>query len=120
MTVFANSYHQLAFTNALLYLTTIYLSKIAATLLFMRLTPDEKHIKVCHGVLLVSTLWVIASILAMALRCDLSEPWIDATDAQCTGMVCLLNIRPLEHAPDILWSSFSVGRLSLPVTLLRK
>ena len=82
----ANFNRQLAYTNSLLYLTTEYLSKIAAPL-FIRLTPDENHVKVCHIVVMVFTLWLIASILAMALRCDLSQPWIDADDAQCAGMV---------------------------------
>lgn len=69
----------------LLYIITIYLSKASAVFLFLRLTPNKQHVIFCWSIMTASTLWVVVSLLAIALRCQLSQPWV--MDDHCKHVV---------------------------------
>lgn len=56
-------------------------------LLFVRLTPRKDHKRMAQGILLAVTVWMIASVFLVALRCDLAQPWI-FINPQCTDAVC--------------------------------
>lgn len=59
----------------MLFIFALYLSKASAVFLYLRLTPSKPHKVFCWSILGTSTLWVVASVLAVALRCELSHPW---------------------------------------------
>ena len=62
----------------------------------MRLTPDQNHVRAAKAVLAISTVWVVVSLFMVALRCQLSTPWMDY-DGQCTNLV--RNFQTLVMAP---------------------
>lgn len=55
-------------------------------LLFIRLTPEQKHIFASYVVLGGSTLLMVVSEILVALRCDISHPWI-FVDNGCGDLV---------------------------------
>lgn len=69
----------------LLYIITIYLTKASAVFLFLRLTPNKAHKLFCWTIMGTSTLWVILSIFIVALRCQLSQPWV--VNEHCVNVV---------------------------------
>lgn len=69
----------------LLYIITIYLSKCSAVFLFLRLTPNKAHKIFCWSIMATSTLWVILSLFIVALRCQLSQPWV--VNEHCVNVV---------------------------------
>lgn len=69
----------------LLYIITIYLTKASAVFLFLRLTPNKAHKVFCWTIMGTSTLWVILSIFIVALRCQLSQPWV--VNEHCVNVV---------------------------------
>lgn len=71
----------------LLYIITIYLTKASAVFLFLRLTPNKAHKIFCWTIMGTSTLWVILSIFIVALRCQLSQPWV--MNEHCVNVVSL-------------------------------
>ncbi|MCJ1269405.1 hypothetical protein MMC22_009297 [Lobaria immixta] len=72
------------YASDLLYVLAIYFSKVSAVFLFLRLTPNKRHVRFCYGILGTSTIWVVASIFAVALRCQLSQPWVN--DEHCVNI----------------------------------
>jgi len=58
-------------------------------LLFIRLTPRKDHKRVATGILGTVTVWLVVSIFLVALRCNLSHPWI-FINPSCTDSVCVL------------------------------
>ncbi|MCJ1291175.1 hypothetical protein MMC34_002718 [Xylographa carneopallida] len=73
------------YADDILYIITLWLTKSSAALLFMRLTPDQNHVRAAKAVLAISTVWVVVSLFMVALRCQLSTPWMDY-DGQCTNL----------------------------------
>lgn len=73
------------YASDLLYILAIYFSKVSAVYLFLRLTPNKRHIRFCYGILGTSSIWVVASLFAAALRCQLSQPWVN--DKHCVNIV---------------------------------
>lgn len=69
----------------LLYIFTIYLTKASAVFLFLRLTPNKAHKLFCWTIMGTSTLWVILSVFIVALRCQLSQPWV--VNEHCVNVV---------------------------------
>ncbi|CAF9920580.1 MAG: hypothetical protein HETSPECPRED_004291 [Heterodermia speciosa] len=58
------------------FLITMWCSKCSVALTFIRLTPQKKHKTVARGIMVATTVWLVLSIFLIALRCDLSQPWI--------------------------------------------
>ncbi|ROV98038.1 hypothetical protein VMCG_07079 [Cytospora schulzeri] len=70
------SWQKGAFASDILYIFTLWLTKCSVALLFIRLTPEQKHIFASYVVLGGSTLLMVVSEILVALRCDTSHPWI--------------------------------------------
>jgi hypothetical protein len=79
---------QLGYSSDILYLVDLFLSKCSVCLLFIRLTSNNAHIKLFQALLGFTTVWMIVSVFIVALRCDLSQPWIQY-DGSCSGLVRL-------------------------------
>ena len=73
------------YASDLLYILAIYFSKLSAVFLFLRLTPNKQHVRFCYSILGTSTVWVVAAIFMVAIRCQLSQPWVN--DQHCVNIV---------------------------------
>lgn len=80
----------------MLYIFILWLTKCSVALLFIRLTPEQKHIFASYVVLGGSTLLMVVSEILVALRCDMSHPWI-FVDNGCGDLVSLNSIISLFH-----------------------
>lgn len=67
---------QTAFVCDLLYIFILWLTKCSVSFLFIRLTPDSKHVTASYIVLGLSTILMLISELLVAIRCDEPQPWI--------------------------------------------
>lgn len=67
--------------------------------LFIRLTPDSKHITASYVVLGGSTMLMFTSELLIAIRCDETKPWI-FVGAQCGDLVSCLAWHPVQVIMD--------------------
>lgn len=70
------SWQQTVFVCDLLYIFILWLTKCSVALLFIRLTPDSKHVTASYVVLGLSTILMFISELLIAIRCDEPQPWI--------------------------------------------
>lgn len=78
---------QLAYAADILLIITLCLSKCSVILLLKGLTRNTDHYKACKMILGLSAIWGVASVFAIALRCELSHPWL-TLDGHCTNLVC--------------------------------
>ncbi|KAI6827228.1 hypothetical protein KC332_g7161 [Hortaea werneckii] len=76
---------KLLYTSDLFYVFTIYGAKSSVILLYRRIAPDRAHSLVAWAGLSLTLLFGIISIFLVALRCDLSQPWLQY-NAQCTSL----------------------------------
>ena len=83
----SNKRGQSDFVSDIFYIFTLYLAKSSGVFLYLRLTPNKYHVRFCWAIFGASTLWALASILAVVIRCHGSTPWI--MDEQCNNMVRL-------------------------------
>lgn len=83
---------QLSYATDFFFLITVWASKCSMALLFIRLTPLKEHKRAATRILGAVSLWLIISIFLVALRCNLSHPWI-FIDPGCTDSVCILGQR---------------------------
>ncbi|KUI63712.1 hypothetical protein VM1G_10502 [Cytospora mali] len=79
------SWQKGAFASDILYIFTLWLTKCSVALLFIRLTPEQKHILASYVVLGGSTLLMVVSEILVAVRCDISQPWIFVGD-KCSDL----------------------------------
>lgn len=77
---------QTAFACDILYVFILWLTKCSVAYLFIRLTPDSKHVTASYIVLGGSTISMIISELLIAIRCDKSQPWI-IVGVKCSSLV---------------------------------
>ena len=75
-----------SYASDILFIITLWLTKCSAAFLFLRLTPNYYHVLASRAILAATTVWAVASILMVALRCNLVEPWI-FINVQCTNLV---------------------------------
>lgn len=64
------------------------LSKLSVALLLFRLTSVRRHKVIFMGVMAFITTWTIAAAFAVALQCNLAQPWITIGE-RCTNLVRL-------------------------------
>ena len=74
------------YASDLLYITANCLAKCSVALLLARMTRTKKHLIGCNIILITSILWRFASFLAVAIRCNISHPWLTIHE-QCTDLV---------------------------------
>jgi hypothetical protein len=51
-------------------------AKVSITLLLRRLSRERPYTRICDVVSVVIVVWAVASTLAIALKCDLTHPWL--------------------------------------------
>lgn len=76
----------------LLFVLAVGLSRVAITWFSLRLTPvrqQKLYLKVLLG---YTAVWTIAALFAVALTCDLAQPWL-LIGQECAGYVrCLVYV----------------------------
>lgn len=70
---------------------SLALSKASTASLLMRLGVTKQHKMAFGAMLAFVALWSVASVFALALQCDLSQPWRLA-GTQCPGTVSLFDL----------------------------
>ena len=73
--------HQLNYAANIFYVVTLYASKVCVVLLFKRISSGIVHKRIALVALGITLTLGFISVLLSALRCDLSEPWIQFGDA---------------------------------------
>lgn len=64
---------------------TLYASKCSVIFLFKRISADRLHSLAAWAVLSVCSVLGVVSIFLVALRCNLSQPWVQY-GAQCSSL----------------------------------
>lgn len=62
------------------------MTKCSVAFLFLRLSRERKHILCTNVTLIVCTVVMVISMIIVAVRCNLKEPWI-FVDSQCLDQV---------------------------------
>lgn len=74
------------YTGTLLWIIALGLSKISVAILIKRIDAFGKRAKVFDTTLAFIGAWTIASFFAIALKCNLSHPWL-TLDQHCPNVV---------------------------------
>jgi hypothetical protein len=74
----------MAYASDILFVVTLGLSKITTAVFYMTLFKQKLRV-VIRGLLVGGCIWVIVSVILLAVRCG-HQPWLDI-DAQCGGLV---------------------------------
>ena len=77
---------QASYASDVLFIFTLYLTKCAVIFLFLRLSPDRKHVMVSKIILGLTTILTIASIFMISFNCTISHPWLFVS-SHCTGAI---------------------------------
>lgn len=104
------TFEQTFYAFQILTVTTLALAKCSVALFILRLSPFDGHRALIWGVMTVVAIWLAASVFALALQCDVSQPWV-LEGARCSGSVSLQRSCKL----DTLQSTNNCG--SSPVSL---
>jgi hypothetical protein len=64
------------YASNLFFVLTLGLSKLSVGFFLLRLTTVRLHKVIFMAVMAFITAWTIAAIFAVALQCNLSQPWI--------------------------------------------
>jgi hypothetical protein len=78
---------QALYAADILYIVTLWWSKGATILLTKRLTPSRQHRYICYALGGFVTVWAIVSVFLVALRDDISAPWLDRSTEQFSQLV---------------------------------
>lgn len=76
---------KLGYVSDILYLLDLLLSKCSVGLLLILLTPNKTYVRLFQALLGFTALSALVSVFLVALRCDLSQPWIQY-NAQCSSL----------------------------------
>jgi hypothetical protein len=76
------------FGDLLLYFCALFFSKCAVLLLCRRLTPKREHYIAITTVFVLACLWVVSSILLIAIKCDATQSLLNVAE-QCPALVGL-------------------------------
>ena len=74
------------YTSNLFFITAVGLSKISVMCFLRRISRVRHHRLVFNTTIGLITAWIIGSLLAVALQCNLQHPWISVHEA-CPGIV---------------------------------
>ena len=70
----------------MLYIATLYFSKISSVAYITQLTPDVRHRMWGKGLSIVISVWAIVALFGVAFECHLPNSWAIVT-AQCINIV---------------------------------
>ncbi|KAK0281832.1 hypothetical protein LTR54_000506 [Friedmanniomyces endolithicus] len=76
---------KVVYASDILYVVALYLSKLSILCLEMRLSVERVHVLLAKGSLLVTTAAMVASIVMVAVGCDVRRPWT-LVESECTGL----------------------------------
>ncbi|KAK5114229.1 hypothetical protein LTR85_010294 [Meristemomyces frigidus] len=76
---------KLGYTADIFYILALYASKCCVVLLYKRISPDRNHSMVAWSVLSACVTLGVISVFLVALRCDLSHPWLQY-HVQCSSL----------------------------------
>ncbi|KAF2724726.1 hypothetical protein K431DRAFT_300604 [Polychaeton citri CBS 116435] len=65
-----------AYVAQIFLLIVVYVAKCSIVMLFQRISPDRRHLMSVWAVLSVCITFFVISVFLVALRCDVSQPWI--------------------------------------------
>ncbi|KFY95000.1 hypothetical protein V498_03592 [Pseudogymnoascus sp. VKM F-4517 (FW-2822)] len=74
-----------SYASDLLYIVTLWFTKFSVALLLSRLSSDKRHNWMSRVILLTAAIFATISIFIVALRCDISRPWIFINE-QCSNL----------------------------------
>jgi hypothetical protein len=77
---------QAAYAADILYIITLFFSKISTASLFLRLTPGRGHSIAIWSTISACVTWAFISILLVAIRCHPQHPWLDSTAPVCSNL----------------------------------
>lgn len=97
---------ELYYTSNLLFLIAIACSKASVASLLLRLCAEKRKKLLFVGALASNGLLLVASIFAMALQCNVSQPWI-LVGEKCDGAVSKPLKRSCLRQPADLRSYFA-------------
>ncbi|EGE78868.1 hypothetical protein RJZ56_001618 [Blastomyces dermatitidis] len=69
----------------MLYVLTHCVSKCSAALFYLRISPGRSHIFMAWGLVGLSVIWAVISMILISLGCDHSRPWTDIS-SKCAGV----------------------------------
>ena len=78
--------HKLYYSSNILFLLALASSKASIASLLLRLCADKRQKRFFIGALASNGLWLVSSIFAIALQCNIVQPWI-LVGGQCDGLV---------------------------------
>ena len=70
----------------MLYLATLYFSKVSSIAYITQLTPDARHRQWGRILGAVVSVWFIVAFFGVAFECHLPSPW-DIVTGQCMNIV---------------------------------
>jgi hypothetical protein len=74
-----------AYLADILFLLSHGTAKASVFLLLRRLHRETVYKRICDGLLVATAAWALGSVLAVALKCGLSHPWLQ--DRKCYNVV---------------------------------
>jgi len=78
---------QIYYASNVFYILSLGLSRIAMVVFIRQLTPVEQHRRALSVLAAIIAAWTVAACVAVALQCDLGEPWL--LHRRCArGWVC--------------------------------
>ena len=84
-TSYVTNSSQASYASDILFIFTLYLTKCAVVFLFLRLSPDRRHVMASKIILGLATVLTVASIFMIAISCNVSAPWA-FIDEHCTNL----------------------------------
>ena len=76
---------QTLYVAEILFIAGRCATKLSACLLLRRLGREKPYLRLCQETFTLISVWGVASILAIALKCDLSRPW--DVSSKCKNVV---------------------------------
>jgi len=112
---------QRKYTAEILFIMLLYLVKCSVVLLYNRIAPDRQHSLVGWAVLGISVVFGASSVLLVALRCDLSQPWIQY-GKQCSSLYAQwIAIATLDVVSEVALFGLSINLVwGLQTSISRK
>ncbi|KAK1144231.1 hypothetical protein N8T08_005644 [Aspergillus melleus] len=81
-----NVVQKLITTSDILYLITIYITKVCVVGIHLRLTPQKRHNQLAWATLGLCTAWIVTALFLVTVNCELNEPW-KGTGAECVNLL---------------------------------
>jgi hypothetical protein len=82
---------QLQFADQILYISSVWISKISANLFLYRLSPKSWDRTLSQGVMILTGITGLVGLLMTCLVCNIAQPWyyFDSAEVTCTMPVSL-------------------------------